>query len=227
MKLPYAHVSRSALAVVAAAGAVWLSAFFLPGAGVAPAPLLPAIGSVAGKVVAVAEPHHHAAKPAAAPRRTIAAPALARAPFLPPASVPEAVQPKPRAVQRPHRTNRRHPAARPKHSAPVQTAAPAPASSPAPATTASVSSTAAPRGKAVGWHRKHELSTGAPAAAPTQKHGKSHAKHEAPPAEPVAPPAPTPATPAAPPVSSGHDNGKHVGDEHGHGDHGHGPGGKK
>lgn len=227
MKLPYAHVSRTALAVVAAAGAVWLSAFFLPGAGVAPAPLLPAIGSVAGKVVAVAEPHHRGAKPAAAPRRTITAPALARAPFLPPASGPAAVQPQPRAVQRPHRVSRPRPAARPKRSAPVQAVASTPAPPPAAATTASVSSTAAPRGRAVGWHRKHELSTGAPAAAPTHTHGKSHAKHEAPPAEPVAPPAPTPAAPAAPPVSSGHDNGKHVGDEHDHGDHGHGPGGKK
>jgi len=224
MKLPFAHVSRTALVVVAAAGAVWLSAFFLPGAGIQPAPLLPAIGSAAGKVVAVAEPNH-APKTVAAPHRAVATPVVARATFLPPASAPAAVQSKPRAVQRPHRANRPHPAGRPKHSAPVQTVASAPAPAPAVATTASVSSAAAPRGKAVGWHRKHELSTGAPAAAPTPKDEKSHGKHDTPHAEPAT--APAPAAPAAPPPPAAHDNGKHRGDDHDHGDHGHGPGGKK
>src|SRR5580765_5069101 len=115
MKPSYAHVSRTALVVVAAAGAVWLSAFFVSGAGVAPAPLLPVIGSVAGKVVAVAEPRHsHSTKPAAAPRPTIPVPVVAPTPFVPPASASRAVQPKPRAVQKSHRIHRSHPAAGPK-----------------------------------------------------------------------------------------------------------------
>jgi hypothetical protein len=221
MKPPLAHVSQTALVVVAAAGAIWLSAFFLPGAGVQPVPLLPSIGSVAGKVVSVSE-RHHAAKRAAR-HRTIAAPIVVRAPFVPPRTV-QAVQPQPapRAVQRAHRP---HPAAKPKRSAPAQTAVPA--STPASAHSLSFYSTA-PRGRAVGWHRKHAASTVAPAAAATHGHGKPHARHDhAPPAEPAAVTTSTPAAPAAPPAVAGHDNGNHNGDGHDHGDDGHGPGGKK
>jgi hypothetical protein len=232
MKLPYAHVSRTLLVVVAAAGAVWLSAFFLPGAWVQPVPLLPVIGSVAGKVVAVAEPRH-TTKHEAAAHRAIVTSVVARAPFVPPASVPVTAQSRPAShvVHRPLRANRPHHAAKPKRSAPVQTAAPASAS----ATAASVSysaTTHAPRGRAVGWHRKHEESITTPAAATTHGHGRSHAKHsDAPSAQPAAAPTSTPTVPATPPPA-GHDNGKHRGDDHdhgnqGHGDQGHGPGGKK
>ena len=233
MKPPYAHVSRTLLVVAAAAGAVWLSAFFLPGAGVQPVPLLPVIGGVAGKVVAVAEPRH-TTKHEAATHRTAAAPALARVPLTPPAFVPQAAvraRSTSPVVRKQHRAQAPRHAAKRKRSAPVQTAAPA--SAPATAASVAYSATAhAPRGRAVGWHRKHEESTTTPAAVTTHGNGKSHAKHDgAPSAQPAAATTPTPAVPATPPPA-GHDNGKHRGDDHahgdqGHGDQGHGPGGKK
>jgi hypothetical protein len=234
MKPPYAHVSRTLLVVAAAAGAVWLSAFFLPAAGVQPVPVLPMIGSVAGKVVAVSEPHRKPkVKPVAARRHTIAA-VVARAPFAPPVSSAHAVQPRSTASVVVHK-HKRHRAHAPRHGAkskrfaPVQAAAPAAA----PAVATPVAHTRAPRGRAVGWHRKHEESTSGAAVEPTHRHGRSHGGHDAPPAQPATTTAPTPAVPAAPSSpGAGHDHGKHRGDDHDHGDHGqgdhgHGPGGKK
>jgi len=221
MKPPYAHVSRTLLVVIAAAGAVWLSAFFLPAAGVQPVPVLPMIGSVAGKVVAVSE--HHP-KPKAKPRHhTIAASIVARTPFAPPVSVAHAVHPRStvRVVHKPHRAHAPRHAAKPKRFAPVQAAAPAAA----PAVATPETHTAAPRGRAVGWHRKHEESTSGASAEPTHRHGGSHGRHDSPSAQPAATTTPTPAVPAAPSSpGAGHDNGKHRGDDH---DHGNGPGGKK
>ena len=225
MKPPYTHVSRTALAVVAAAGSVWLSAFFLPGAGVQPIPLLPELGTAAGKVVAASLPH---AKPkrTATTRPSNAAPAVARAPvavtFAPQAA---RSRPKVRAVPT-HRAHRQQPAAGPKRSAPVQAAAPAVATT-ASVTAASVSSAPAPRGRAVGWHRKHDHADAAAPTAPTGRHGHSHAKHGyGSPAQPGPAPAvaPAPAVPAAPPSVGGHDNGKHLGN--GNGNQGRGPGGR-
>ena len=229
MKPPYTHVSRTALAVVAAAGSVWLSAFFLPGAGVQPIPLLPELGTAAGKVVAASLPH---AKPkrTATTRPSNAAPAVAREPaavtFAPQAA---RSRPKVRAVPT-HRAHRQQPAAGPKRSAPVQAAAPAPAvATTASATAASVSSAAAPRGRAIGWHRKHDHADAAAPTAPTGRHGHSHAKHGyGSPAQPAPAPTvtPAPAAPAAPPSVGGHDNGKHLGNGNGNGNQGHGPGGR-
>ncbi|HSC49061.1 MAG TPA: hypothetical protein VLD16_02265 [Gaiellaceae bacterium] len=227
MKPPYAHVSRTALVVVAAAGSVWLSAFFLPGSGLQPVPLLPALGGAAGNVVAASLPHAKKRTPAAALRPTRPAAAPVRVPVTP-VFVPHAVQPRPapRVVPR-HRAHRPHAPAAPKRPPPVQAATPAPAV----ATVASVASTPAPRGKAVGWHRKHDHATATSVAAPPHGHGKSHVKHEyasspqpAPTPAPASPPAP--AAPAAPPSTGGHDNGKHLGNGNGNGNQGHGPGGK-
>lgn len=227
MKPPYAHVSQTALVVVAAAGAIWLSAFFLPGSAVQPVPLLPSIGNVAGKVVAVAEPHRVAKHPAAR-RHTIAAPVVVRTAFVPPATVPHAVQPRraPRVVHRSHRTLRPHPAPKPKRHAPVGAAVPAST----PASTPVTFYSSAPRGKAVGWHRKHTTSSAPPVAAPTPRHGKSHGHHDhGPPPRPapISTTTPAAAPPATPPTAAGHDNGNHFGGGHDHGDNGHGPGGKK
>ncbi len=225
MKPPYAHVSRTALAVVAAAGTVWLSAFFLPGAVVEPIPLLPAIGSAAGKVVSV--PGLAATKHAAAPRRETAGPVVARAQLATATFVPRTAQarPEPRAVRRPQHAHSRHRVTRPKHSAPVSKTVPA-------STTVSPSGDrafdrAAPSGRAVGWHRKHDQVTAPTASAPRLGHGHGHANHEA----PAVRPAPVHTAPAASPSAAAdrHDNGKHQGDEHGNGNgnQGHGPGGKK
>src|SRR5689334_1432193 len=89
-----AHLPRAALALLAAAGTVWLSAFFLPGAVVEPIRLLPAIGSAAGKVVSAdglptrkpAAVHHSIAT-----RTTIATPAVASAQLATSTFVPKAL----------------------------------------------------------------------------------------------------------------------------------------
>lgn len=235
MKPPYTHISRTALVVAAAAGAVWLSAFFLPGTGVQPVPLLPALGGVAGKIVSVAEPHSGRTHPRAQ-RRTLVAPVVVgTTPVFAPTrlvtrkAVPQAVHSR-HARSIVHKRHRavHHPRSvvRTQSSAPVQT--------PAAANPTWMSSNAAPRGKAVGWHRKHDAVT-APAAAPVHGHGNPHAEHHGPPS---GTPASTqaPAAPA-PPTAEPHDNGKHLGNGNGHvgggngnqgnGDQGHGPGGKK
>ena len=225
MKLPYAHVSRTALAVVAAAGTVWLSAFFLPGAVVEPIPLLPAIGSAAGKVVSV--PGLSLRKYAVAPRRKTGGPVVARAQLAAATFAPRTAQarPEPRAVRRPQHAHSRNRITRPKHSTPVPKTAPA-------STTVSPSAnrtfdSAAPSGRAVGWHRKHDQVTAPSASAPGRGHGHGHGNHEA----PAVRPAPTHTAPAAPPTAAAdrHDNGKHQGDGHGNGNGNqeHGPGGKK
>ena len=223
MNRRYAHLPRTALALLAAAGTVWLAAFFLPGAVVEPIPLLPSIGSAAGKVVQA--PALRARKHEA-PHRTTAVLAVVRtSPAT--ATVPR-VTPLVRvhrAVQQPQHVRPRHHAHRPKHSTPVQKAAPA--RTPAAPTAGRVFYGNAPSGRAVGWHRKHDQAT-APAAVPSvhgQGHSNGHGKHHA----PAAQPAPTPAAPVAPPSAGtdGHDNGKHLGDQHDHGDQGHGPGGKQ
>lgn len=234
MNRRYAHLSRTALAVLAAAGTVWLAAFFLPGAVVEPIPLLPAIGSAAGKIVAA--PGTPTRKRAAAAKRAavthVVAPAqLASVTFRP--EVPPA-RPEHRAVRPPQHVHVRHQVSRPKHFAPAQKAAPAPA--PAATAAAPVFDSSAPPGRAVGWHRKHDQ-VAAPASAPSSApitaapghghgNGNGHAKHDS----PVPQPAATPAAPVAPPSTNpgnGHDNGKHLGDQHDHGDQGHGPGGNK
>lgn len=228
-----AHLSRTALVLVAAAGTVWLSAFFLPGAVVEPIPLLPAIGSAAGKVITV--PGLSKSKAAATTSRATATVAVARSQLATATFVPQLAQirPEPRLVQRSRPAPRRRPAPRPKHVAPVPKASP----TPAPASTASapVFDSAAPPGRAVGWHRKHDAPTApatpVPVPVPVPVHGNGngngHAKHDAPAVQPAPPPAApiAPVTPPSPP--DGHDNGKHLGEGHGNGGQGHGPGGTK
>jgi hypothetical protein len=225
MNRRYAHLPRTALALLAAAGTVWLAAFFLPGAVVEPIPLLPSIGSAAGKVVHARVP---SARKHVTVRHTTALLAAVRTPIVPVAAIaPRASSATHvrRAVQRPQHARPRHRAHRPKHVTPVQKAAPAQA--PAPTTAARVFYGHVPSGRAVGWHRKHDQATAPAAVTPVRGHGhgKGHGKHDA----PAVQPAPAPVAPVAPPSAGtdGHDNGKHLGDQHDHGDQGHGPGGKQ
>jgi hypothetical protein len=225
MNRRYAHLPRTALALLAAAGTVWLAAFFLPGAVVEPIPLLPSIGSAAGKVVQA--PALRAQKHAARHRTTTAILAVDRAPLLAATAVSRAtpVRQAHRAVQRTQPARPRHHAPRPKHSAPVQKDAPAQA--PAATTATRVFYGKAPSGRAVGWHRKHDQAS-APAAVASvhgHGHGNGHGQHDAPAVQPAPSPAAPVAAPSAP--TDGHDNGKHLGDQHDHGDQGHGPGGKQ
>ena len=202
-----AHLPRASLALLAAAGTVWLSAFLLPGAVVEPIRLLPAIGSAAGKVVSAdglstrkpAAVHHTIAT-----RTTTATPAVASAQLARATFVPKAL---------PHRNHR---LARPKHFAPPAKVVPASTS----ASAAPVFDSVAPHGRAVGWHRKHDRADTSAASAPTRGHGHGHANRDAT-AVQSAP------APVAPPSASAerHDNGKHLGN--GHGDQDHGRGGKK
>lgn len=231
MNRRYAHLPRTALALLAAAGTVWLAAFFLPGAVVEPIPLLPSIGGSAGKVVEAAAP---SARKHTLVRHKSAILAVVRTPSVPSVAVAARVTPVTqvhRVVQRPQHAHPRHHAPRPKHSAPVQKAAPAQA--PASTNAGPVFYGNVPSGRAVGWHRKHDQATAPVVVAPagphsnghSNGHGNGHAKHDAPPVQP----APTPAAPVAPPSAGtdGHDNGKHLGEQHDHGDQGHGPGGKQ
>jgi hypothetical protein len=232
MKPPYAHASRTALAVVAAAGTIWLAAFFLPGAVVGPIPVLPAIGGAAGKVVAVHEP---AARKRPAAHTQKATPAVARTELATVTFQPHVrhVRTAARiAVKQPRRVRHhaRHHAARPKHSAPAPRSVPASAPASPPARSFD---SAAPPGRAIGWHRKHDQAAAPAAVAPGHGHGQGHGQgnghgHAAS-DEPAAQPAQTAAAPIAPPSAgtNGHDNGRHLGDEHDHGDQGNGPGGKK
>jgi len=240
VKPPYAHVSQSGLAALAAGVAISLSVFLLPGSGVQPTPLLPAFGGTGGPVTANAK--LPAARQVAAPRRTVVfTPVLA-----PPAPAPTVVQTRivstpARVVHRSHRAKPAHarrthaPAPRPRSSAPVLAAAPTPVPA-APATKAGP-----PWGKAKGWER-HQAQ---PAAAPvgTSSHGQGKALgHSSDHHQSISPgqakkalSAPQP----APPKANGHDKGKHRGQGstprgqggHGnqgdHGNQGHGGGRKK
>ena len=227
MKPPYAHASRTALVVAAAAGTIWLSAFFLPGAVVEPLPLLPAIGSAAGKVVSVHAPAARTRPAVHKSTATLAAAhtSLATATFQPHV---KHVQTTARAVHQPRAAHRpRHHVSRPKHVAPVAKAVPASAPASPPARSFD---SAAPPGRAIGWHRKHDQAAAAPAAVtPGHGHGQGHGRGHATSGEPAAQTAQPPAAPVAPPSdgTDGQDNGRHLGDEHDHGDQGNGPGGKK
>jgi len=224
MNRRYAHLPRTALALLAAAGTVWLAAFFLPGAVVEPIPLLPSIGSAAdGKVVQAPalRVRKHQARHRTTTVLAVAHPSLASTTVSRVTPVTRVH----RAVQHAQHARPRHHAPRPKHSTPVQKAAPAQA--PAPTTSARVFFGNAPSGRAVGWHRKHDGAIAPAAVAPVRghEHGNGHGKHHTPAAQPV----PTSAAPVVPPSAGtdGHDNGKHLGDQHDHGDQGHGPGGKQ
>jgi hypothetical protein len=218
------HLPRAAVALLAAAGTVWLSAFFLPAAVVAPIRLLPAIGSAPGKVVSA--DGLSTRKPAAVhtvpTRTTITTPVVASAQLARATFVPKAL-PAPheaRTVRRRVRVHRNHRLARPKHFAPPSRVVPASTS----ASSAPVFDSVAPRGQAVGWHRKHDRAETFAASSPTRGHGHGHANHDA----PAVQSAPAPVMPPSARAQR-HDNGKHLGDEHGngHGDQDHGRGGKK
>jgi hypothetical protein len=117
MTPPFAHVSQTALAALAAATSIWLSLFVLPGAGVQgrPIPLIPAIGEAAGAVTA---PFQAPALPSAPATRRPAAPAHVVARTTEP-SRPAVSSPRPRS-----QAHRAHPAVRRTPAVPVQAAAP-------------------------------------------------------------------------------------------------------
>lgn len=205
MKKPVlAHLPPTVLATFATAIAISLSGFLLAGAGgqAEPAPLLPAIGSAAGHVIAElpATPHAHARKPArrASVGGTASLARLATTSTRGPASPRRAGVSKARRVHRPDRAVRR-PAP-----APTQPAArPAPA---APVITREFTSAHKARGKALGHSHSHARSVRAPAtsSAHGRGHVKAHGRHGGlPPGHAKkAPAAPAPA-PAAPAKSKG------------------------
>lgn len=230
MKPPLAHVSQTALAALAAAASIWLSIFVLPGSGVQPIPLLPAIGSAAGHVVSEIAPPP-APKPVAKKKSAVRfLPVLAPPPAV--AAVVRAAVTHPGAIvhaQPAHRARPHAPApvSRPKHAKPVHAAPP-----PIPAAPTVGSPHGGPMGKANGYRRNHGL---APISAPVAKgngqgkaHGHSH-RRGTPPGQakkaPAAPAAAASVAPAASAKSNGHGQGNSGQPEHGN--QGHGGGGKK
>jgi hypothetical protein len=241
MKPPYAHVSQTALAALAAAVSIWLAVFFLPGSRVQPIPLLPALGSAISPATAnVPTP---APKQLAKPQRPVVfAPVLAR-----PAAPARTAVSRPLTVHRPHRAatasrphraaavhrvDRPAPTSQPRHSAPAPVAtapAPVPAAS-APATAPPRDkakgweprhATPPPRGKAKGWERHHAQARVAATPAGGKAKALGHSRHHhrsLPPGQAkkaadavTVAPAAAPA-PQAPPKAHGrHDNGKHAG----------------
>jgi hypothetical protein len=226
MKPALAHLSPTVPAAFATAVAISLSGFLLAGAGVQgePAPLLPAVGSAAGRVFAdlPTPTHRRVAEPVtpathSAPRRTTPTQELALQ--------PRAVVSKPPRAHRPEPAVRRTaPPRAPVPRAPV----PAPAPRGIPVVTPTFPKTPAAKGKARG-HSHSRAHAPKPAAATGARahghgtalgHGKAHGHHhrlppgqakKAPAASPPAPAAPPKAHGGGPPEDDGGGNGHHGG----------------
>lgn len=148
MKPALAHRSPAVPAAFATAAAISLSGFLLAGAGFQgePAPLLPAVGSAAGRVFAEL--------PGAPPKR-IPEPVTQAAGFTTLAAIPtQDFAPQPRAeVSKPHRVHRPAPAVR--RGAPARVAAPVPVPRATPIPTLVFPKTPEAKGKARGHSDSH------------------------------------------------------------------------
>jgi hypothetical protein len=216
MKPALAHLSPTVPAAFATAIAISLSGFLLAGAGVQgePAPLLPAVGSAAGRVIAQL--------PAAAHRRHVSEPVTRSA--ASPRLVATATHEFPRrrtVVAKPHRVHRAAPVARQAPRARVHVPARAPR--PTPVTTRVFPKRPASTGKARGHGHSHARAPKPQAATGARVHGHGRAlghHHGFPPGQAkkaAAAPQPAPAATAkshggGPPADhgggNGHDGGK-------------------
>ena len=163
MKPSLAHLSPTVPAAFATAVAISLSGFLLAGAGVQgePAPLLPAIGSAAGRVIADLPPA--AKKRAPEPVRSTATTGSATTHAS--AAVPQRRSPLPQAH---HSAHRPRPARVIHIAAPVRVhpPKPAPPATPVSARPSPLPKAPAAKGKALGHSRSHGHG---------QSHGRAHA----------------------------------------------------
>ena len=201
LKPALAHLSPTVPAAFATAVAISLSGFLLAGAGVQgePAPLLPAVGSAAGRVIAdlPAVAAKHPSRPAThhAHPATLATTTTTSHEFAP---QPRAVASKPQPVHRPARVVPR--------AAPPRIHVPAPAPRAAPAATPVIPKTPAAKGKARGHgHSRAHAPKPAPATG-TRAPGRGRAlghHHGLPPGQAKKAPAAAQPTIAAPPKANG------------------------
>jgi hypothetical protein len=206
MKPALAHRSPTVPAAFATAVAISLSGLLLAGAGFQgePAPLLPAVGSAAGRVFAEL--------PGAAPKR-IPEPVTRAAGFTTLAAIPtQDFAPQLRAeVSKPRRVHRPAPAVR--RAAPARVTAPVPASRATPIPTRVFPKTPEAKGKARGHSHSHAHAHALNPSVGTHVHGhdKALGHHRGPPPGHAkkAPGAPHPAQ--APPKVTGGPSADHGG----------------
>jgi hypothetical protein len=199
MKPALAHRSPTVPAAFATAVAISLSGFLLAGAGFQgePAPLLPAVGSAAGRVIAKL--------PAAAPKRVPEPVTRAAGSTTLAAILTQAFAPQLRAeVSKPRRVHRPAPAIR--RAAPARVPAPAPAPRATPIPTRVFPKTPEAKGKARGHSHSHAHAHTLNPAVGTHVHGHDkalgHQRGLPPGHAKKAPAAPHPAQ-AAPPKATG------------------------